>query len=137
MDERTEALADLGEYLTAKFSDQIVESGMALGELSVVVPAGNLLKIAKFVRDDANCLFTMCCDVCGVDYPDREQRFEVVYNLLSLKHNLRLRLKVRTDEETSRSPAWPASGRPRTGSNARCGISMACSSPIIPICAAS
>ena len=110
MDERTEALADLGEYLSAKFADQIVESTMVLGELSVVVSPGDLVRVAKFVRDDANCLFTMCSDVCGVDYPEREQRFEVVYNLLSLKHNLRLRLKVRTDEETpvpSVSGVWP------------------------------
>ncbi len=110
MDERTEAITELGDYLAAKFPDDIVESTLLLGELSVVVAPGSLVKVAKFVRDDANCLFKMCSDICGVDYPEREQRFDVVYNLLSLKHNLRLRLKVRTDEETpvpSVAGVWP------------------------------
>ena len=41
------------------------------------------MKVAKFARDDANCLFKTCMDICGVDYPEREKRFDVVYNLLS------------------------------------------------------
>ena len=52
-----------------------------------------------FLRDDSNCLFKMLIDVCGVDYPDREERFEVVYHLLSLKHNQRLRVKIAAGEE--------------------------------------
>lgn len=110
MDEKTEAVIELGEYLASKFSTEIVEKTVALGELSVVVDAQSITKVAKFVRDDANCLFKLCADVCGADYPDREKRFDVVYNLLSLKHNLRLRLKVQTDEETpvpSVSGIWP------------------------------
>jgi len=52
------------------------------------------------LRDDANCLFKVLVDLCGVDYPDRDQRFEVVYNLLSLRHNQRVRVKISTDEAT-------------------------------------
>ncbi len=46
------------------------------------------------------CLFRQLIDVAGVDYPEREQRFEVVYQLLNMKHNRRLRVKVQTDEKT-------------------------------------
>jgi NADH-quinone oxidoreductase subunit C len=53
-----------------------------------------------FLRDDEACLFKVLVDVCGVDYPDRPERFEVVYNLLSLRHNTRIRVKVATDEAT-------------------------------------
>ena len=53
-----------------------------------------------FLRDDSNCQFKQLIDLCGADYPSREERFEVVYNLLSLKHNLRIRVKVTTDEDT-------------------------------------
>jgi NADH-quinone oxidoreductase subunit C len=49
-----------------------------------------------FLRDDSNCLFKQLTDICGVDYPDREERLEVVYNLLSLKFNHRIRVKVTT-----------------------------------------
>ncbi|MGH6929341.1 MAG: NADH-quinone oxidoreductase subunit C, partial [Dongiaceae bacterium] len=55
--------------------------------------------VMTFLRDDQRCLFKMLVDICGVDYPEREQRFEVVYNLLSLKHNLRLRVKAPAAED--------------------------------------
>jgi NADH-quinone oxidoreductase subunit C len=53
-----------------------------------------------YLRDQPNCQFKMMVDLCGVDYPEREERFEVVYHLLSLKHNQRVRVKVTTDEGT-------------------------------------
>ena len=56
-------------------------------------------RVLTFLRDDPQCRFTVLCDICGVDYPDRPQRFEVVYNLLSMALNQRIRLKVETDEE--------------------------------------
>ena len=56
-------------------------------------------RVLKFLRDDGNCLFKQLMDVCGVDHPDDDPRFEVVYNLLSLVHNLRIRVKVRTEED--------------------------------------
>jgi NADH-quinone oxidoreductase subunit C len=57
-----------------------------------------LLDVLRFLRDDPRCSFTLLCDLCGVDYPDREQRFDLVYNLLSVHHNQRIRLKLETDE---------------------------------------
>ncbi len=109
--EKMEALQDLGQYLAERFPSDIVSQTIANGELSIVVLDSGLLKMSKFVRDDANCQFKSCIDVCGVDFPDREPRFEVVYNLLSLKHNLRLRLKVLTDDEKavpSVTSIWPS-----------------------------
>jgi NADH-quinone oxidoreductase subunit C len=63
------------------------------------VPAPAIVKVMTILRDDENCLFKLLVDICGVDYPDRPARFEVVYNLLSLKHNLRLRVKVVAAED--------------------------------------
>lgn len=110
MDQKSQALIDLGNYIAGKFPDDIRSHELINGELVIVVGLRSIQKIAQFVRDDANCLFKMCVDVCGVDYPEREKRFEVVYNLLSLKQNLRLRLKVNTDEDTavpSVAGIWP------------------------------
>ena len=69
------------------------------GELALTISVEALPEIMTFLRDDSECLFKVLVDICGVDYPDREKRFDVVYNLLSLSHNMRLRLKVNVDEE--------------------------------------
>lgn len=107
------ALADLGDYISAKLTNGLAQCGLVNGELVLEVELGSLTKIAKFLRDDANCLFKQCVDVGGVDYPEREKRFEVVYNLLSFKHNMRARVKVITDEDTpvpSVTGIWPSTG---------------------------
>lgn len=70
------------------------------GELSVLVPRPRLADVLKTLRDDAALAFAQLMDVTGVDYPERPERFEIVYSLLSLRHNLRLRVKVLTDEQT-------------------------------------
>lgn len=70
------------------------------GEMVVYVSGEKLLPLLMFLRDDAGCLFKQLTDVAGVDYPAREKRFEVVYHLLSFKHNRRIRVKVATDEQT-------------------------------------
>ncbi len=59
-----------------------------------------LARVLAYLRDAPQCQFKMLIDVCGVDYPEREQRFEVVYHLLSLRNNQRIRVKVATDEAT-------------------------------------
>jgi len=59
-----------------------------------------------FLRDDPDCRFTVLCDICGVDYPERALRFEVVYHLLSMSLNQRIRLKVDTDEEAGALRGW-------------------------------
>ena len=110
MNELTQALEELGAYVEAKLSDDIESYELKIGELIVHVNLNSIQKVAQFLRDDARCLFKQCMDVCGVDYPERENRFEVVYNLLSMKHNQRIRMKVATNEDTpvpSVSAIWP------------------------------
>ncbi|HIM43544.1 MAG TPA: NADH-quinone oxidoreductase subunit C, partial [Rhodospirillales bacterium] len=94
------ALQDLGDYIVGHLSDEVEDNEIKLGELILSAKADGVIKVLKFLRDDVNCRFKQLVDICGVDYPDRSPRFEVVYNLLSLAHNNRVRVKIRTDEET-------------------------------------
>jgi NADH-quinone oxidoreductase subunit C len=94
-----QALQELGDHLTASLGSDVERVETIRGEAILWVPASALVKVMTFLRDDTKCLFKMLVDICGVDYPEREQRFEVVYNLLSLKYNLRLRVKVAAAED--------------------------------------
>ena len=75
-------------------------ASVRLGELMLETRGEKLIALLTFLRDDPKCLFKQLVDVCGVDWPDRPKRFDVVYNLLSLKNNQRIRIKVATDEAT-------------------------------------
>ncbi|WP_240796910.1 NADH-quinone oxidoreductase subunit C [Terasakiella sp. SH-1] len=79
---------------------EVTETEIKNGELILHARRDAIIKVLKFLRDDANCQFKFLMDVCGVDYPEREERFDVVYNLLSTSHNLRARIKITTDEDT-------------------------------------
>jgi NADH-quinone oxidoreductase subunit C len=93
------AMQELGDHLKTALGDDAERFEIARGEAMLRVPASAIVKVMTFLRDDEKCLFKLLVDICGVDYPERERRFEVVYNLLSLKHNLRLRVKVEAAEE--------------------------------------
>lgn len=95
----TQALRDLGEYIAAQQPQAVIRHEVAYGELMLWTDRHSILRLLTFLRDDSNCLFKLLIDVCGVDYPDREERFEVVYNLLGLKHNQRIRVKLTTTED--------------------------------------
>ncbi|MDJ0609161.1 MAG: NADH-quinone oxidoreductase subunit C [Kiloniellales bacterium] len=95
-----QALIDLGEYVTAALPEDAARSEVAYDELMVWTEADALIKVLRFLRDDQNCQFKQLTDITAVDFPDREQRFEIVYNLLSLTHNLRIRIKVPADEDS-------------------------------------
>ncbi|HEX7967272.1 MAG TPA: NADH-quinone oxidoreductase subunit C [Stellaceae bacterium] len=95
----TQPLKDLGDHLAAAFPQDVTKAEIGHGELVVTVKREAIVRVLTFLRDDANCLFQQLVDICGVDYPDRAERFDVVYNLLSLRHNRRIRLKIMTDEE--------------------------------------
>ena len=98
----TQALKDLGDYIAAALPNDVLETEVnRVGELTITVRTPSIVKVMTFLRDDSTCLFKQCVDVCGVDWPAREQRFDVVYHLLSMKHNQRLRVKVETDEDTA------------------------------------
>ena len=95
----TTALNDLGEVIVAALPDDT--SGYSVnrcGELNITARAATIQKVLTFLRDNSNCLFDQLIDLCGVDWPGRDERFEVVYHLLSLKHNHRVRVKVSVEE---------------------------------------
>jgi len=93
-----DSLSDLGEYI-ADVAGRAVSSWIVeYNELTVHVTRENLKKFLKLLRDDARCQFTVLIDICGVDYPERSKRFDVVYHLLSLKQNLRVRVKTETED---------------------------------------
>jgi len=71
-----------------------------VGELTLVVEAAEIVRILTYLRDDPAWEFKILVDLCGVDWPERARRFDVVYHLLSLSKNRRLRLKIETDERT-------------------------------------
>jgi NADH-quinone oxidoreductase subunit C len=95
-----QALQELGDYIANAMADAVFEVRIDRGELMVRVQRSHLLELLKFLRDDSNCQFRYLVDIAGVDYPAEEERFEIVYNLLSVKQNQRVRVKVTTDEET-------------------------------------
>lgn len=95
-----EVLGELAEHIADSHPDAVDSWHIALGELTMHVSRENIAALTAFLRDDPRCQFTCLVDICGVDYPDRPKRFEVVYHLLSAKQNKRIRLKVETDEIT-------------------------------------
>ncbi len=94
------ALKELGAHIAAELSSEVISTSVAHNELFVEARADAVDKVLTFLRDDSTCKCQVLCDVCGVDYPERPQRFEVVYNLLSLKHNHRITVKIATDART-------------------------------------
>ncbi len=98
--EREESLNELKDEILSGLGDVSMSAVVVRGELTLSTQASSIIKVMTFLRDQTNCLFTMLVDVCGVDYPEREQRFDVVYHLLSVRHNQRVRVKVMTDEAT-------------------------------------
>ncbi len=93
-----EALHELGQHIAR--ANGVTGFTVAYGELNIDADPARIEAVLKFLRDDAKCQFINIIDVCGVDYPTREKRFDVVYHLLSPKKNVRVRVKVQTDEQT-------------------------------------
>ncbi|MCO4316733.1 NADH-quinone oxidoreductase subunit C [Phyllobacterium sp. 21LDTY02-6] len=105
-----EALTELSAYLSEKPALSLKSVEVAYGELNLEVERDGLLDLLTFLRDDVQCQFVCLIDICGVDYPSRVHRFDVVYHLLSPRQNLRVRVKVATDEDTpipSATPVYP------------------------------
>ena len=94
----TQALTDLGTHITN--AGKAAASKLAFGELTIHVAATDIVNVLTFLRDDAKCNFEVLIDIAGVDYPEREKRFDVVYHLLSPRLNQRIRVKVQTDDVT-------------------------------------
>jgi NADH-quinone oxidoreductase subunit C len=92
-------LEELGTALAGAQGQAIKDWHIAHGELTLEVERGQIANLLRYLRDDTRCMFTSLIDICGVDYPGREKRFDVVYHLLSLHLNHRIRLKVQTDAD--------------------------------------
>ncbi|SDU12310.1 NADH-quinone oxidoreductase subunit C [Stappia sp. ES.058] len=95
-----ETLAELGEHIQAALGDTVDSVTVAFGELTLEVRASEIVQALRFLRDDTSCLFVNLTDICGVDFPSRDKRFDVVYHFLSPKQNLRIRVKLKADDET-------------------------------------
>lgn len=95
-----EDLKELGGYLGDVLSASLEKWHISFGELTLFAHTADILTVLKALRDDQKCQFVNFIDICGVDYPSREKRFEVVYHLLSPRTNHRVRVKVSVDEET-------------------------------------
>jgi len=96
-----EALKELQDHLTGMLGAAVTDARIALGELTLTIARDDVVMAMTLLRDDPGCRFEVLIDICGVDYPQREKRFEVVYHLLSPRLNRRMRVKTMTDEETA------------------------------------
>jgi NADH-quinone oxidoreductase subunit C len=95
-----ETLDTLGKTIAGGVGPSVTGYAVAHGELTIAGQASEIVSILRFLRDDSRCLFWSLIDITAVDWPSRERRFDVVYHLLSPKHNSRIRIKVETDEAT-------------------------------------
>ncbi|AJY46453.1 NADH-quinone oxidoreductase subunit C [Martelella endophytica] len=105
----SEVLIELGAHIREACAG-VEDASVEHGELTVVTTPESVVEVAKFLRDDGQCAFVCIIDVCGVDWPAREKRFDVVYHLLSPTQNLRVRVKLEAGEDEvvpSITPIFP------------------------------
>ena len=100
MDEVTqvEPLVDLGAHIASALGAVVLSQEIAYGELTLIVERDAIATVAAFLRDDSKCRFISFIDVCGVDYPARDERFDVVYHFMSPYLNHRIRVKLTADD---------------------------------------
>jgi len=91
-------LAQLSEKLAGAFGAALTERKLAVGELTLTVAVERLLDVLAHLRNDPDCEFKILVDICGNDWPNREKRFDMVYHLLSLTKNMRIRVKAMVGE---------------------------------------
>jgi NADH-quinone oxidoreductase subunit C len=90
--------AQLQTEIQRAFGADLMHTTIVQGELTIMVPRTRIKDVLLKLRDDPAIAMSQLMDICGADYPERPERFDVVYNLLSLRHNWRVRVKVETDE---------------------------------------
>lgn len=94
-----DALNELGALIEAKRTDCVLAWDVTFGELNIDVAPSSILTFIEFLKGEPTCKFTSLIDITAVDYPDRPKRFDVVYHLLSMHQNHRVRLRVSIREE--------------------------------------
>lgn len=100
-----------GQALSSALSGAIRGYHVAVGELTLEAETSEIVRVMTYLRDDPDCEFKILVDICGVDWPQREKRFDVVYHLLSLTRNQRIRVKVKAGEDEAVPtivPVFPA-----------------------------
>ncbi|MFN0022819.1 MAG: NADH-quinone oxidoreductase subunit C [Parvularculaceae bacterium] len=95
----SDELNELGEHIAGAIGDDIKGWSVAFGELTFTAHAPRIAHVLKFLRDDTLCRFIQLIDLCGVDYPQRPKRFDVVYHLLSMHNNSRVRVRIDASED--------------------------------------
>ncbi len=108
-----EGLQPLAERIAGALGADLIGHEIAKGELALNVRRDAIVRVLTYLRDDEACKFGALMDVCGVDWPAKPERFEVVYNLLSMRHNRRVRVKLTTDENNpvpSATGVFPSAG---------------------------
>ncbi|WP_298842145.1 NADH-quinone oxidoreductase subunit C [uncultured Roseobacter sp.] len=90
----SDALNELGTYIEAKRTDCVLSWDVTHGELNIDVTPSNITGLVEFLKTDATCRFSTLVDITAVDYPGRAKRFDVVYHLLSMYQNHRVRLRA-------------------------------------------
>ena len=95
-----ETLDTLGKSIAGALGPSVTGHAVAYGEMTLAAQASDVVSVLRFLRDDPRCLLWCLIDITAVDWPSRERRFDVVYHLLSPKHNARIRVKIETDEAT-------------------------------------
>jgi NADH-quinone oxidoreductase subunit C len=93
-----DTLDSLGCTVVEALSPAVTGYAVAHHELTVSAQAADIVSVMRFLRDDPRCLFWSIIDITAVDWPGRERRFDVVYHLLSPKHNVRIRVKAEVAE---------------------------------------
>lgn len=107
------AIEGMEAYLAEVLEDMLLATESHAGEVAAIVTRARLVEAMTRLRDDPVLKFGQLIDICGVDWPDRPERFEIVYQLLSMEKNLRLKVKVTTDQRTavpSLTGLWPVAG---------------------------
>jgi len=92
--------SELSDFLGEALGGKLVAAKQAFGELTIEVRPSDIVEVTTFLRDNSQCQFKCFVDLCGVDYPNRIERFEVVYHFLSPYLNQRIRVKVSTHEDS-------------------------------------
>ncbi|MEQ9693645.1 NADH-quinone oxidoreductase subunit C [Shimia sp. SDUM112013] len=94
-----DTLKELGLHIELKRPDCVLAWDVTHGELNIDVAPANIMGFVEFLKTDPNCKFTQMLDITGVDYPERPKRFDVVYHMLSMTQNQRIRLRVSLRED--------------------------------------
>lgn len=97
---KPDTLSELAAHLADALDEDVREHEIAHGELTLVIHRDRVSKVLRFLRDDPACRFTSLIDICAVDWPARADRFDVVYHLLSMHNNMRIRVMLSVAEDT-------------------------------------